>query len=713
MPDWSKEIRALLAGLKLDPPRESEIVEEFAQHLGDRYQELLSDGTTVEKAQAAILEELRSGRLDAQLRPLISPAPPSVVPGQPGQRNPLSGLWKDLCYAARVLRLNPGFSIVAILSLMLGIGANTAIFQLLDAIRLRTLPVQAPQQLADVRIINAINGRTGTFRGRISQLTNDMWENLRDHQEAFSSMGAWGEQSLNLSQGGEARYAEAMWVSGRFFETLGVPPALGRLVLPSDDQPGCGSPGIVISDSFWQREFGGGAVLGTKLTLEGHPFEIVGVTPASFFGVEVGRNFDVALPLCAEAIIHAEDPLLKKHHGWWLGAIGRLKPGWTLERATAQLAAISPALFQATLPQEYTQPDRTKYLAFKLGAVPAAAGVSYLRREYEVPLWLLMAISALVLLIACANLANLMLARTHSRQHEMAVRLALGASRGRLFRQLLAESALLGGAGAILGLGLAQLLSRLLVLFLITQENQWSLDLRPDWRVFAFTLGLAILTCILFGLMPALRSARTAPVEAMKATGRAVTSSRERFSVRRGLVVSQVALSLVLVVGALLFVRTFRNLVALDAGFQQDHILFAEIDFSSLKLPVRSRSAYQQELLEKVSAIPGVISAANVAIIPVSGYAWNDVLNFPGPPPPNGDGRISTWSALDTSGPWAPHCWQAGISTKGTALLLLWLQSSPRNLCTNSSMAQILSARLLEWFSTGASLTRSTRSSDW
>lgn len=640
MPDWSNEVRTLLAGLKIEPTREAEITEEISQHLNDRYEELIAKGVTEQNAENTLREELSSGRLGTQLRSLLPLASAPLVPGKQERGNPLAGLGKDLHYAMRSLRLNPGFAIVAILSLMLGIGANTAIFQLLDAIRLRSLPVKNPQELADVRTVPTSQGRTGAFRGRNPQLTYDMWEHLRKEQQAFSSIAAWSSDTFNLSHGGEARYAETLLVSGSFFDTLEVTPELGRLIIPSDDQPGCGSPGAVLSHSFWQREFGGGAVLGNKLTLDGHPFQIIGVTPASFFGVEVGRNFDVALPVCAEPILHTEEALIKKHYAWWLAVIARLKPEWTLDRATTQLAGISPALFQATLPPEYRERDRKNYLSFKLQAIPAACGVSYLRRAYENPLWLLMIISGLVLLIACANLANLMLARASARQREMAVRLALGASRARLLRQLLAESALLAAIGALFGIGLAQVLSRLLVSYLSGQDTHWFLDLQNDWRVLAFTAGLAILTCMLFGLAPALRSVRTAPGEAMKAAGRAVTAGRERFGLRRSLVVSQVALSLVLVVGALLFVRTFRNLVTLDAGFQQDHILFADIDLSPSQLPVERRTSYRRELLDHLRAIPGVLAAGDVAIVPLSGSGWNDNLTFPG-------------AAATTGRPWA------------------------------------------------------------
>ena len=631
MPDWSKEVKTLLSGLKIEPTREADIAEEISQHLNDKYEELLAQGFSQQQAEQTLKQELASGRLDAQLRSLLPDAPPPLVPGREDRRaNFLAGLGRDIHYALRSLRLNPGFTTVAVLSLMLGIGANTAIFQLLDAIRLRSLPVEAPQELALVHLPPK-QDQTGSFRGRISLLTTDIWEYLRDHQQAFSSIGAWGSNSLNLSQGGEARFAEVLWVSGSFFQTLGLRPAQGRLITPADDQRGCGAPGIVISNSFWQREFGGGSVLGQKLTLQGHPFEITGITPAGFFGMEVGRNFDVALPICAEPIVDSEDePVLTKHYGWWLGAIGRLKSGWTPEKATSQLAGISPALFQATLPPEYRAVDRKNYLGFTLEATPAAGGVSALRHDYQSPLCLLLAISALVLLIACANLANLLLARASARQREMAVRLALGASRVRLLRQLLAESALLAMIGTLLGLGLAQGLSRLLISFLSSQDSHWFLDLHPDWRVLGFSAGLAVLTCILFGLMPAIRASRTSPGEAMKATGRSLTTTRERFGVRRALVVSQVALSLVLVVGALLFVRTLRNLITLDAGFQQDHILFTDVDLTSVNMPIERRAAFRQELLDRVRAIPGVTSAADVVIVPVSGDGWNDTVETTG-----------------------------------------------------------------------------------
>src|SRR5260370_1578182 len=254
----------------------------------------------------------------------------------------LESLWQDLRYGARLLRLNPGFALVAIASLALGIGANTAIFQLLNAVRLRTLPVHNPQELAEIGFDHkGMYGGRG--RGRFHELSNALWEQIRDRQQAFAGTFAWGTDTVNLARGGEVRYAQALWVSGDFFHVLGVSPALGRVFTAEDDRPGCGSPGVVISASFWQSEFAGvPSAIGRTLTLNGHPFEIIGVTPGNFFGVEVGRTFDVAVPICSEPIVAGEESMLARRDGWWLAAMGRLKPGWLVTQASAHLNTISP-----------------------------------------------------------------------------------------------------------------------------------------------------------------------------------------------------------------------------------------------------------------------------------------------------------------------------------------------------------------------------------
>jgi predicted permease len=543
----------------------------------------------------------------------------------------MNGLWQDLRHGARLLRLNPGFFTVATLSLALGIGANTAIFQLLDAVQLRLLPVQHPEQLAELTIADNEHCCSGNFSDRRPNFTFAQWEQIRDHQRAFSSIFAWGDTPFNLASGGEVRYVDGLWVSGDFFKTLGVQALAGRLITAEDDHQGCGSPGAVIGYAFWQREFAGDSqAIGKKLSLNGRPVEIVGIAAPGFFGVEVGKNLDVAVPICAEPWINGENSHTAKRHHWWLAVIGRLKPGWTVAKAEAQARAMSPAVFESTVPPIY-RPDQAKYYTqYKLTANPAGSGVSSMRQKYQEPLLLLLGIAGLALLIACANLANLMLARASTREREMAIRLAIGANRARLIRQLLAESLLLAVAGALAGAVLASFLSRYLVSFLTTKGNPLFVELGGDWRVFGFMAGLAILTCALFGLTPALRASRAVPASAMRASGRGLTADRSRFGLRRMLVISQVALSLVLLVGALLFVGSLRNLSTLDPGFRENGLLITGIDISRINFPPARRAVLYQELLRRVRGIPGVEGAASTNIVIISGSGWNDGIQILG-----------------------------------------------------------------------------------
>jgi predicted permease len=525
------------------------------------------------------------------------------------------------------MRRGPGFTAVAVMTLALGIGVNTAIFQLLDAVRLRALPVPEPQQLTEVRIED-MKGARGSFASWHPSLSNPIWEQVRDRAQAFSGVFAWGATDFNLGTGSEVRPARGLWVSGDFFNVLGVRPELGRVFNADDDRRGCGAAGAVVSHQFWQREFGGDpSVVGKRLSLDDHTFEVVGVTPASFYGPEVGRAFDVAVPVCSEALVSgAENSILDSGTDWWLVVMGRLKPGWTIEQATAQLNSISRGVFEATLSPKYPAESAQSYLNFRLSAYPAASGISQVRENYESPLWMLLGVAGLVLLVACANLANLLLARANARGREIAVRLALGASRARVVRQLLAESLLLAAVGSVLGALLSGLLGSFLVSLLSTEQDQLFLDLSTDWPVLGFTAGMAVLTCVLFGLTPALRASRVAPTEAMKASGRGLTAGRGRFTLRRALVVAQVALSLVLVSGALLFSRSLGKLLAADVGFRQEGVLITQVDSSRMNLPNESRLAFKRAMLERLKAVPGVKSVAATNVVLLSGNAWgNDV----------------------------------------------------------------------------------------
>ncbi len=629
-PDFKTEVRRRIARLHLEPTREAAIVEEMAQHLEQRYEELTTQGLTASAARDAVLKELNENeRLEKDLLQVERPVGfEPAIPASPSLRGILARLVRDLRYSMRVLRLNPMFTTIAVLSLALGIGANTSIFQLLDAVTLRSLPVKKPGELMMIRVPNA-QGRSGNARGNAPFFTNAIWEQIRDHQQAFSGLAVWNSASFNMANGGRARGARGLYVNGDFFNTLGIQPLLGRVFSAADDQRGCALQGAVISYGFWQKEFGGKeSALGSKLVLEGHPIEVIGITPAGFYGLEVGRTYDVAVPLCSEVLIDGENSVLNRPDGWWLAIIGRLQPGWTAAKATAQLEAISPPIFQATLPPRYQEDQAKKFLQWKMAAEPASTGLSSLRRSYEEPLWLLLAIAGIVLLIACANLANLMFARASAREREIAVRLALGASRIRLLQQLLMESLLLSGIGAVAGILLAQAVTRVLVSFFSTQFGNVTLDLGLDWRVLGFTAAVAITTCLFFGLMPAIKSTATPPIVAMKAGGRGVTTGRERFGLRRVLVVVQVAMSMVLLVGAFLFVRSFQNLVDLDPGFRQTGILAADFDLTQLNIPVAERNAFNQQMVDRMQALPGVEAAAAVDIVPLSGNGWNEDVQF-------------------------------------------------------------------------------------
>ena len=542
-----------------------------------------------------------------------------------GWESTLEGLARDLRYGLRSLRRNPAFTFVALSSLALGIGANTAIFQLINAVRLRALPVRAPHELVEVRLDDTKAMRGGIVRK--PSLTYPLWEQVRVRQQVFSGVFAWGADNVNLAPGGEVRTGRVLYVSGDFFGTLGIQPAMGRLLGAPDDQPGCPAPALVMSYSFWQREYGGDpAVVGRKLTFAEHSFDIVGVTAADFFGMEVGRNFDLALPLCSVSLVRGNNNFLSGTI-WWLTVMGRLKPDSSLENASAQVRAMSGGVFEAALPANYPPASIKDFLAAHLAAFPAATGISGLRQKYERPLWLLLAIAASVLLIACANLANLLLARATARQREISVRQALGAARARIIRQLLVESSLLAALGALLGAALAQVLVRLLVAFLNTGAERIFLDLTLDRRVLAFTAALTLLTCLLFGLVPALRATHNAPSLAMR-SGRGMTTEREGFSLRRVLVIAQVALSLVLVASALLFSRSLANLLHVDTGFRQDGVVIARVGFQRMHLPLPRVQPMKDDLLDRIRAIPGVESAAISQIVPLDdwggGTAWAD-----------------------------------------------------------------------------------------
>jgi predicted permease len=387
----------------------------------------------------------------------------------------------------------------------------------------------------------------------------------------------------------------------------------------------------VLGHAFWQREYGAEAgAVGRTLSLDGHPFQIVGVAPPGFFGVQVGREASVYAPLCAEAVIQGPNSMLDQRSAWWLQIMARPRPEITPEALRARLAALSPGVFTATTPTGWDPKSIASYLKTVLAAQPAATGFSDLRIQYRPALVMLMAVVALVLVIACGNVANLLLARGTVRQRETAMRLALGASRGRLVRQMLTESLLLSLIGAGAGLLFARWSSQLLVRMLASRGNVVWLDLSPDYRLLGFSIGVALVTSLLFGLAPAWRTTRVDPQTALRAHSRGGIEGGRRLTLGKALVLAQVALSLVLVLGAALLLRTFHTLATLDPGFHRDGILAVRMDLSSRGYDTPRLVAVQRAVLERLERLPGVRSAASVAVLPISGMEWNGGVKLPG-----------------------------------------------------------------------------------
>ena len=539
----------------------------------------------------------------------------------------------DVRRAIRSLRATPVVSIVAALSLALGIGANTAIFSLVNGLLLRALPVAEPGRLVVVTDATTTSGN--------NSWTFAIWDNIRQRSPAFDGAFAWGSPRFNLAQAGEQQPVDGLYVTGQYFSALGVPALVGRTITEDDDVRGGGKNGpiAVISYAFWQRHFGGAAnAIGQSIVVERVPFTIVGVTPPEFFGSEIGRAFDVAVPLGTEPLIRGKETALDRRSQWWLTVMLRLKPGQTLDAGIAALRGVQSQIRQAAMPQDWLPRLQEGFLKDPFTLTPAATGTSNLRVRYQRPLLTILVVVALVLLVACANIANLLLARATARRHELSVRLALGAPRWRLVRQLLVESLVLSAAGAVLGLLFAAWGSRALVAQLSTQVTRVALDLPLDWRVMGFTAAVTIATALLFGTAPAFRAARVDPAIALRAT--AGKPYPDHILVRRslgeggssGLVIAQVALSLVLIVAAGLFVKSFARLANVRLGFDRDQILVVNVNALRSRVEPAARVQLFQRLTDAVSGVPGVLAAAGSVVTPVSNSIWNYNISVPGAP---------------------------------------------------------------------------------
>jgi predicted permease len=516
----------------------------------------------------------------------------------------------DIRYALRGFYRAPVFALVAVVSLALGIGANTAIFSLVNVVLLRTLPVRDPSRL----VIFTLSPPERRTRNAISA---KLYQQIRDSNtvlEGFVAMESW---PMTLSGGGIAERVEGQLVSGNFFKTLGVNALIGRVLTPEDDlRPGT-QPVCVISYGFWLRRFGGDPnVIGRDVRINGHPFTVLGVTPKEFIGLNQGVQTDISVPLMAAGMYQNVN---------WLQTFGRLKPSVSIAQAQASLDVLYHR-FETRQDFESTELRYGKLPDIKVLLQPGGQGLSGLRSQYERPLLLLMVVVALVLLIACANITNLLMARASGRAKEIAVRLALGA---RLVRQLLAESILLAISGAALGMTLAYWMDHALVA-LAPQRigGALTVDVNADWRVLLFTLGISIVVSVLSGIAPAIRSTRPEVGPGLK--GEIGVRAPGRFSFTNALVVAQVGLSLVLLIGAGLFLRSLHNLKSIDPGFDPEHMVVLTIEPAYSGYSQAASQNFFATLVERARQMPGVVSASPSNISPLSGDFSIGGIGLPG-----------------------------------------------------------------------------------
>jgi predicted permease len=520
-----------------------------------------------------------------------------------------------------------------VLSLALGIGANTAIFTLIDQVLLRLLPVKDPQQL----VLLWTRGQHYGSNSGANKISYPMYADFRDKNQVFSGMFCRDDMQFSLNFEGKTERISGEIISGSYFPVLGVGAALGRVFNVSDDQSEGGVPYVVLSYRYWMSRFAGDPqVVGKKLVLNGFPFTVVGVSQAGFDGTDPAHSPQVRIPMMMKLQVEAQHFYdLKNRRNRWVQAYGRLKPGVTIEQAKASLQPLMHQMLDMEVQEKdfaHTAPeDKQAFLRMWITLLPAAKGRSFLRDRFSNPLLVLMAIVGLVLLIACANVANLLIARATARQKEIAVRLALGASRVQIVSQLLVESLMLSIAGGLGGLLLAVWIDRTLVSFLPQGTSVLTISATPDWRILLFTLGVSLGTGLIFGLVPALQATRPNLAPTLKDEVGAITSTAST-GLRKSLVVAQVTLSLLLLVGAGLFIRSLKNLKDLDPGFKTRNLVTFSIDppLNGYQ-PERSREMYRQ-IYAALNALPGVESAG-MAVMPVmEGYEWDSSVTVDAAP---------------------------------------------------------------------------------
>lgn len=549
----------------------------------------------------------------------------------------VQSLVQDARYGLRMLRNNLGFTVIAVLSLALGIGANTAIFTLIDAVMLRMLPVKNPQQLVSLKLAPDSQFPRDANGDLSTQFPYPAFVQMRDHNQVLSALFAFRDlRTLTVLVNGKAAEIEhGQLVTANYFSALGVHVALGRDFVPQDDVAEA-KPVAILSYGNWQSNFGGEAsVLGRRILVNDSPVTIVGVAAPEFFGLQPGSSVDLYFPLGMQPQIEPRiaDParpgksVFTQTDLWWIQLMGRLKPGVTAEQARANLDVIyRPAVLQGLRPEA----GRGPLVPPALEVMPASGGLSALRNAFSKPLAILMIVVGIVLLIACVNVANLLLVRSSARAKEIAVRLSLGASRGRLIRQLLLESVLLSSLGGLLGLIFAYWGCNALVAMMQHANNPLLIDVHPDLSVLGFTALACIVTGILFGLTPALRATRVELTPALKQTAGSLGTTREKMYTSKSLVVAQVAFSVVLLFCAGLFIRTLVNLETMNVGFSRDNLLLFGVSPKDAGYKGQRYADLCREIQSRIAQLPGVKSATSSLILLLNGSLWMGNIQVPG-----------------------------------------------------------------------------------
>ena len=617
MPDWKEEIRRRLASLQLQPAKEAEIVEELAQHLEEVYHRSIAKGLSEHEAKETALRELSDAdSLPNELKRVHKPFHEAPVPGGAGRSNLLTDFIQDLRYAGRMQLKNPGFTIVAVIALALGIGANTAIFSVVNSVLLRPLPYKDPERLV---MVWEDASKFGYPRDTPAVANFVDW---RDQNTVFEGMAAIADKSFNLTGTGDPERLEGRRVSANLFPLLGVDPQLGRTFTSAEDQPGSDKV-VVLSYALWQRRFGGdNSIVGKPLSLNGETYTVVGVMPARFQFPTSDDALWVPIAFTSQQLV--------SRGSHYLQVLARLKPGTSLEQAQTEMHTIA-----ARLSQQYPNSNTD------LGAAVTSLH-EHLVGDIRPALLILLGAVGLVLLIACANVANLLLARAAVRQKEIAVRIALGARRWRLIRQFLTESVLLSAIGGVVGLAIAYgglFLLRAFIPENISQAKQISIDL----KVLGFTFMVAMITGLVFGLAPALQAARFNQTETLKEGGRDSATGSGGKRIRSVLVMAEVAVSLVLLIGAGLLINSFLRLRNVDPGFRSDNLLTMKFVLPEPKYAeFEKRTAFYNDLIQRVQSLAGVKSAAVTTNLPLYRQGNSIGISIEGqPPPPPGKENIA------------------------------------------------------------------------